>query len=479
MVIAYGPADDALSVDREYLFRTYDHHHPSPLALELYKRKHLNPGNAHVDPIWKIARATSAAPGYFSPVTLGDRTFHDGGMVANNPAEVALEEVSQMHDQKPMLIVSLGTGLPKKKQNPHKKPRKVSYINNNWHVLKAMTALITQSEHIARKVELNCRDGLYKGVDHHRFNVPDGMGDIVLDEWIPANSGSETKRKILELTTNYLSERRVHRRLLQCARGLVRLRRKRAATERWELFARKFVYFCPDPHCGIGKVSKTFFSRDELREHGIHEHSLISNVDVKNIGNLHHTCVFGRCGLDRVYAFGQQEELERHLLQEHEVSDPEFMTLQRMEAWLDKGRWLPKRAAERQNSELYRLEQKRKAEAVQQEGSKPADHRFLGADLNFEMHSRDGSNSSKPASVDAPADEIPRNTTAGTCRNTNNHHVERNGNAGKPYMRSAKRIQTAPANTGHPQPMTGQTARRSFTISLRSPFSITFRDSPG
>jgi hypothetical protein len=256
------------------------------------------------------------------------------------------------------------------------------------------------------------------------------------------------------------------------------MRRKRASTERWELFARKFVYFCPDPHCGLGKVSKTFFSRDELREHGIHDHSLISDVDVKNIGTLHHTCVFGRCGIDRVYAFGQQEELKRHLLQEHEVSDPEFMSLQRMEAWLDRGRWSPKRAAERQNSELERLQQEGKSDAVPNAGSKMVDNRFLGADLNVKLDSRDGSNSSKPASVEVPAGQTSPDRPTDNSREADNQHVKQNGNAARPALPSAKRRQTAPASASDLVPITRQEARRSFTIAFRSPFLIRMADSP-
>lgn len=476
--MSYGPADDALKVDREYLFRTYDHYHPSPLALQLYSKKHLNPGSAHVEPIWKIARATSAAHGYFSPITLGKRDFHDGGMVANNPAEVALGEVSQMHDRKPMMIVTLGTGLPRDKKGISGKRYK-SYVKMTWRVLKAMRALITESEKTANRVESACNDGLYAGVDHYRWNVPDGMGDIILDEWIPAHTGSDTKRKILDFTMNYLSQKSVHLRLLQCARRLVRTRRKRASTERWELFARKFVYFCPDPHCGLGKVAKTFFSRDELREHGIHDHSLISDVDVKNIGTLHHTCVFGRCGIDRVYVFGQQEELKRHLLQEHEVSDPEFMSLQRMEAWLDRGRWSPRQAAERQNSELKRrLLQEGRSDTVPNAGSKTADNRYLGADLNAKPNSRDGSNSSKPTSVEVPASQTSPDRPADNSREADNQHVEQNGDVAGPALPPARRRQTAPASASDPVPMTRQAARRSFPIAFRSPFLIRVRDSP-
>lgn len=35
--------------------------------------------------IWQAARATSAAPGYFKPMKIGEIELVDGGLLANNP----------------------------------------------------------------------------------------------------------------------------------------------------------------------------------------------------------------------------------------------------------------------------------------------------------------------------------------------------------------------------------------------------------
>lgn len=35
--------------------------------------------------LWEAARATSAAPSYFTPLKVGDYTFLDGGLQANSP----------------------------------------------------------------------------------------------------------------------------------------------------------------------------------------------------------------------------------------------------------------------------------------------------------------------------------------------------------------------------------------------------------
>lgn len=65
------------------------------------------------------ARATSAAPGYFKPFIKGPDELTDGGILHNNPIEIAMEEVRRLASaenlaMKPDIVLSLGTGLPKK-----------------------------------------------------------------------------------------------------------------------------------------------------------------------------------------------------------------------------------------------------------------------------------------------------------------------------------------------------------------------------
>ncbi|KAF2434689.1 hypothetical protein EJ08DRAFT_567718, partial [Tothia fuscella] len=167
-----------------------------------------------------------------------------------------------------------------------------------------------------------------------------------LDEWEPATNGKNTKDKMTEMTIEYLSKRDVHLRLVQFARELVALRRARAETERWEVFARKFLYFCPEPACHHLKATQTFLTRDELRDHGIHEHSYIINVEVEG-DNSEHACTFDKCGLGTISIFQPGEEFTEHLRTRHDVKDPMFMTPRRMEAWLDLGRMTQQEAVQR------------------------------------------------------------------------------------------------------------------------------------
>ena len=84
------------------IFRTYrgDKTRPSECAL------------------WQAARATSAAPTFFKPMTI-DRprpaiTYVDGGMGYNNPSELALNEARRIWPTCTQFgLVSIGTGRPK------------------------------------------------------------------------------------------------------------------------------------------------------------------------------------------------------------------------------------------------------------------------------------------------------------------------------------------------------------------------------
>lgn len=66
--------------------------------------------------LWEIARATSAAPTYFSPTRLSqsmqsDSVLIDGGVFANNPAMCAwVDEREGINGTRDIMILSLGTG---------------------------------------------------------------------------------------------------------------------------------------------------------------------------------------------------------------------------------------------------------------------------------------------------------------------------------------------------------------------------------
>lgn len=61
--------------------------------------------------LWRVARATSAAPTYFEPYNFGNYVAVDGGMFANNPALFGLIEAMKHYNEgEKFTVVSLGTG---------------------------------------------------------------------------------------------------------------------------------------------------------------------------------------------------------------------------------------------------------------------------------------------------------------------------------------------------------------------------------
>lgn len=75
---------------------------------------------SHDYKLWEVARASSAAPTYFEPHLIanrtGDKSFAliDGGVVANNPGMCAFADVERHGESQDIVMVSVGTGTAKK-----------------------------------------------------------------------------------------------------------------------------------------------------------------------------------------------------------------------------------------------------------------------------------------------------------------------------------------------------------------------------
>ena len=60
----------------------------------------------------QVVRATTAAPTYFPPLSMGNHCLVDGGVFASNPALCAYAQARNMYpEEEQVLVVSLGTGL--------------------------------------------------------------------------------------------------------------------------------------------------------------------------------------------------------------------------------------------------------------------------------------------------------------------------------------------------------------------------------
>ncbi len=142
-------------------------------------------------PARDVARATSAAPTYFSPMKLSAGTnddyytLIDGGVFANNPAACALVEARATHpESNDFLVVSLGTG---------ELNRPLPYDETkDWGVVRwAMPVLDVVFDGVSRTVDYQLRQLLPDAEEgrkrYYRFQTTlDGQNDR-LDNTSPEN----------------------------------------------------------------------------------------------------------------------------------------------------------------------------------------------------------------------------------------------------------------------------------------------------
>ncbi|KAF2269546.1 phospholipase [Lojkania enalia] len=158
------------------------------------------------------ARATSAATRFFDPVTIGNRTYVDGALSANNPIDEVEDEAASIwcpttRDLKPHVkcFISIGTGNPGKHSiQDHSALKFLS---------ETLVQMVTETEKTANKFASRWREQIEKKV-YFRFNVQQGLQDVSLEAY--------SKEGIIEATTEeYLEESEVALRLGHCVQGLI------------------------------------------------------------------------------------------------------------------------------------------------------------------------------------------------------------------------------------------------------------------
>ncbi|KAH6970848.1 acyl transferase/acyl hydrolase/lysophospholipase [Ilyonectria sp. MPI-CAGE-AT-0026] len=276
-------------IDREagiscpYMWRSYDHQF-DPETRDSNQWNPLNPDSAHTEKIWQVARATSAAPRYFECIKIGKKKFLDGGLSANNPSLAALREIKSQHQSIPALFLSVGTG--KKRANckrVHTPRDDIGEVLREFGRSETIDN-VRRKQFIKKYLEIgrHAKDNLIdtegdNGVngwrshaqamglkETFRLNVEDDLFQVSLDDWHPANTGQTTLDNIRNQTDAYLQKESVIRHIDSIARQVVDIRRARAHTERWELFAVDVDYYCRDGKCA---VATHYSSRDRLRNH--------------------------------------------------------------------------------------------------------------------------------------------------------------------------------------------------------------------
>jgi hypothetical protein len=130
--------------------------------------------------ICQAALATSAATTFFDTVSIGDRTFADGGLGANNPVDEVEGEASNVWcsetgDLKPLVkcFISIGTG------NPGKKAFEDSMAN---FLSQTVVEIATETENTEKRFIARWAKH-FDEKRYYRFNVDQGLQSIGLDEY--------------------------------------------------------------------------------------------------------------------------------------------------------------------------------------------------------------------------------------------------------------------------------------------------------
>jgi len=197
--------------------------------------------NADICSIWEAARATSAAPSFFKPITIENplpkSTYVDGGLQNNNPAELARAEAQKIWPRaKRFCIVSIGTGRLKairilsdfKNSSPPKAlkmfkwipglttARRVpSGINSAKSIARACVDLVTNSEAVHQRLLKESKSSdPERQFPYHRFNVDRDMQNIGLQEW-------SKMEEMASHTAVYMEEGEGVLRLNRCVKDLM------------------------------------------------------------------------------------------------------------------------------------------------------------------------------------------------------------------------------------------------------------------
>ncbi|KMK63757.1 hypothetical protein Y699_09530 [Aspergillus fumigatus Z5] len=170
--------------------------------------------------ICQAALATSAATTFFEPVSIGDRSFADGGLGANNPVDEVEGEASNIWcsetgDLKPLVkcFISIGTG------NPGKKPFEDSVVK---FLGQTLVQIATETENTERRFIARWAKH-FDEKRYFRFNVEQGLQEIGLEEY--------KKKGVIEAVTDgYLTHLTQKFRVRDCIQSM-KLKENKAGTE--------------------------------------------------------------------------------------------------------------------------------------------------------------------------------------------------------------------------------------------------------
>lgn len=175
------------------------------------------------------ARATSAAPAYFKPMTIQGRPFVDGGYgETNNPSWAAWLHYKQNHhvsSEQTLVMINIGTGTcsvvdanPQKQRRPLWTKLIPNGIVSALGLMADLSKMATESEGPTSRlwyIAQTSPEQLFL----ERFSADTGIDTIKLDDWQSATSSD--KPSVVEIKTEaYLDKREVRGRLKRAARAL-------------------------------------------------------------------------------------------------------------------------------------------------------------------------------------------------------------------------------------------------------------------
>ena len=151
-IVATNVTQERLS---PYVFRSY----------QLPRKTHTSYKGSSRHPVWAAVRASTAAPGYFDDFVHDDKVFEDGGILVNNPTQIAIHEAQKIWPEHPLqCVVSLGLGRTDKFMQDEPKAQ-VTYLS-----LKDKFNRIVDSATDTELVHLTLEDLITKKGIYYRFN---------------------------------------------------------------------------------------------------------------------------------------------------------------------------------------------------------------------------------------------------------------------------------------------------------------------
>ena len=233
-------------------------------------------------PIWKVARATLAAPGYFPPITIEKASssevieFKNGGFGSNNPSEEAYQDICHKHGgiKHIGLFISIGTGNIPLDMFAKRSDNMGAAIAN----IKKATKLASRTHGTD---QLMAREANWDGEErfpYFRFDGGPQLGEVGLSEWEShrftgitgkdRTSGRKTLEKIAIAVTVYLDNVKVQKELTDCAKLLVNRRRLRARNaSNWDRYASCSYYLCDIELCPQRAAGTAHEFKEHLRRY--------------------------------------------------------------------------------------------------------------------------------------------------------------------------------------------------------------------